>query len=256
LTQPTNIKKKIWIHGFNGRMGTNLQKQISESDIFQFIGGSDSKNQPLPSKENQLTPLVSDIILDFTSSKGNQELLEFMKNNKRKNSMALLIGSTGLNQNQITAWESIAKVNGNKVLLAPNTSLGCLLALKSALSISGLASANNFDIEIIETHHKNKIDQPSGTALHMANQLASSIPNSSVKENRTSKRVKNEIGIHAVRGGGVVGEHQIRFISEDEEVSISHRAFSRDLFAKGALILAKWLVSKPAGFYQLEDVDL
>ena len=166
-----------------------------------------------------------------------------------------LIGSTGLNPEQLSRWEQYAKSHNCPVLIAPNTSTGVLLTLQSALNIAKGLHGLDFDIEILESHHRNKIDSPSGTAMFLANNIAEH-EKLSLNTNRTGKRKTDELGVVALRGGSVFGEHTVRFMGDYEEIMITHRALSRDLFASGALTLGKWLMNQNQGrIVQLTEVS-
>ncbi|MEZ4742535.1 MAG: 4-hydroxy-tetrahydrodipicolinate reductase [Bdellovibrionota bacterium] len=240
---------KAWIHGYSGRMGEKIKQALENSSFFELIGGSSLEKKDL-TKINE-----TDIILDFSSALGNIELLNILETSNLEN-VAVLIGSTGIEARTKQLWNQLARSQKLSLLFAPNTSLGVLLAAKAALTIGKASYANDFDIEIVETHHKNKIDQPSGTANFFGEILAESISGVQLETNRTGARQKSEIGVHSIRGGGIFGEHEIRFINDHEEVRISHRAFDRDLFANGALVLARWLMRKSSGVYHLLDIDL
>jgi len=231
-------------------MGLKLKEFSQQSDFFTWHGGSSLENQNCSKFE------TADIILDFTSNDGNQALYERFQENRNNGTFCLLIGSTGVCEKTKESWRSLAKETKSRILFAPNTSIGVLLTAKAAMMTALAANNFDFDIEIVETHHRRKIDQPSGTAKFLGESIASQVNSLELKENRTGIREKNEIGMHAIRGGGVFGEHEVRMISDDEEICISHRALSRDLFAKGALALGKWLLSRPAGSYELLDVTL
>jgi Dihydrodipicolinate reductase len=139
----------------------------------------------------------------------------------------------------------------------PVTSLGVLVLKHRSLSLTRILRPHGFDIEICETHHKDKKEAPSGTALMLAKALQTTDQSLSLQgEKRQEKRKSNEIGIHALRGGGVFGEHEINFLGELETLSISHKALDRSLFAKGALVLARWLTNKEPGFYELDELKL
>ena len=164
--------------------------------------------------------------------------------------MKILIATTGLSKPHIHGWKELSQKQGNSILFAPNTSLGILLTMHASLQMASLLLKQKFDIEMTEAHHRNKIDAPSGTVKFLAEQIAKQ-ENLSISLNRTSKREDNELGIASIRGGSVFGEHTVHFMGEFEEISITHKALSRSLFAKGALTLGRWLMSKSAGQYGL-----
>ncbi|MBI2603906.1 MAG: 4-hydroxy-tetrahydrodipicolinate reductase [Deltaproteobacteria bacterium] len=245
-TQP-----KLWVHGLTGRMGASIRQELGAFH-FSLVGGSG-----LESGLSELSSGLSesDCIIDVTSPIGHDTLIEAFEGGELTKKR-VLICTTGLSKQQLGHWKQTAKPRGLTVLAAPNTSLGILLMLKSALAVAGLSLANGFDIEMEETHHRGKADAPSGTAIFLARNLCKTNPKLKVTSQRKGAREKNEIGISATRGGGVFGEHRIRFLGDHEELAITHRAFSRSLFARGALLLTEWLVKQQPGFHKLEEVSL
>ena len=186
-----------------------------------------------------------DIVIDFSIPSGTKALIKSLRSAKSK---VVLIGTTGLDETAKKEISKVAKSGGHRVLIAGNTSVGIFTLAKLAVSAAKTLTPLGFDVEITETHHRMKADAPSGTALLLADVMQRSIPGSAVVFNRKGPRKNNSIGIQSVRGGGVFGEHDIRLISDDEELSLSHRAFSRELFAKGALNLALEICDKvPSG---------
>lgn len=193
----------------------------------------------------------ADAIIDFSSAAGLYERLEFAA----EKNLPVVLAATGYSEED----EALVKKYAERIPLfkTGNLSLGInLLQLlaKQAAKILG----ENFDIEIIERHHNQKKDAPSGTAL----MLYESVSNASEEEMQATygrhgmvgARRKQEIGIHAVRGGTIVGEHEVMFAGEDEIVTVAHSARSRKVFAAGALKAAKWLIAKPAGLYNMNDL--
>ncbi len=246
------MKTKVWIHGISGRMGSLLKIEILKKESFALIGGSDDKTTA-----SELEKGLSDaqLVIDFSSAEGNHVLLERFKNLKISHPMSILICCTGLSITQRNLWGKLS-IHSLSILFAPNTSLGILMLAKSALAVAGLSKDAGFDIEIEECHHRNKKDSPSGTALFLGETLQSVLNESVLVSSRKEARKDNEIGINVSRGGGVFGEHKIRFLGEFEEFTIEHRAFSREVFAKGAMTLSQWLLKQKAGIYSLKDIQL
>lgn len=244
-------KAKVWIHGKSGKMGQEISRLCQASLWCENTGGSWDETSATDFAAGLNS---SEVILDFTSQEGNATLLSQIKKSCFKNKK-ILIGSTGLQKNQINDWKILTKELNLSILVAPNTSLGILLLLKSALAIAGICKEQGFDLEIEETHHRGKKDSPSGTALFLGRQIASEMK-ANLATSRQGPRQNHEIGIHATRAGGIYGEHKLRFISEEEELCFQHRALSRKLFAKGALVLAKWVASQPAGFFEVQDIPV
>jgi 4-hydroxy-tetrahydrodipicolinate reductase len=256
----------LWLNGSSGRMGLEIQKALlAGPSPFRLVGGSalTFEGETLHQGRNVTPELLAqalvkgkvDVIVDFSTPEGNDVLYAALAKAEAKG-LRVLIGTTGLGDKRLEAWKKLAKSRGLALLIAPNTSLGVLITVKAALTAAAPLVARGFDVEIVETHHKNKKDAPSGTAKFMADTLAASLPGKKVVTERDGARQPHEIGVHAVRGGGVFGEHEIRLIGEHEEVTVAHRAFSRALFASGALVLAGWLATQKPGVYGLLDVSV
>ena len=239
--------KNIWIHGISGKMGQNLQQTIVDTQQMQVLGGS--TQQDCSQLEKNLNNI--DLIVDFSTIDGNTTLIEILSEDHPK-IPCVLICTTGLSQKQIEHWQLLA--NKTPVLLAPNTSLGIFLLNRLAKQARSLLQQLDFDIQIEETHHRHKKDSPSGTALFLAEQLEQEM----CQDNLLGSKNKGEhrVEIHSTRGGGVFGQHSIRFLGEFEELTISHQSFSRGLFSKGALKMGSWLMKQPKGFYTLESLTL
>ena len=240
-------------------MGRAVTNGVAETDGCEIIAGIDVFTEerygyPVFSSPALISKEITDkadAIIDFSNPSALAGLLEYAV----KNSIPAVICTTGLNDSQInlikTASEKIP------VFFSANMSIGvnlvCELAKKAAAVLG-----DAYDIEIIEIHHNQKIDAPSGTALMIADAINDELENSYKYEyNRQSKRekrTKKEIGIHAVRGGTITGEHQVMFAGHDEIITISHSARSKELFATGAINAAKFICSKPAGLYNMSDM--
>lgn len=257
---------RLWLHGASGRMGQEIQKAVfADPEHFSFVGGSSRtfegeafyQGRPVTPEllGDRLLKDKPEVIIDFSTLEGNQTLRQAVRAGQVRGAR-ILIGTTGFDETVMTEWQALACDFDLTVLMAPNTSIGILLTAQAALKAALPLSRLGFDIEITETHHRMKKDAPSGTAKFLAQTLASGIGGLNVMSRQGGARQTGEIGMHAVRGGGVVGEHEVRIIGDYEEIKISHRAFSRQLFASGALVLAKWLRGKKPGFYGLLDVSL
>lgn len=233
---------KIWISGICGRMGQKIQEWILKSETMEFVGGVDKDQGSYEDIKK------TDLILDFSSPEGNKRLFETLLSNNLKDK-SILIGTTGLEESQKSEWKKLS--TSNRVMIAANTSLG-IITLVSVLS-KVATTLKGFDIELTEAHHRNKKDAPSGTALLLADSIIRQRPELYVNTDRNKLRDKNEIGVVSIRGGSVFGEHSLRFLSDEEELEFSHRALSRDLFAKGALHLGAWLEKQQNGFYSIFD---
>ncbi|MFW7378211.1 MAG: 4-hydroxy-tetrahydrodipicolinate reductase [Oligoflexus sp.] len=261
---------KLWINGFDGRMGQSIRKLLLDDPHFELLGGSSHERiffSEAGSKQDQflIEPYSDDqliqglkkaeLLIDFSSVEGNEKLCKVLTKHKLTG-LAVLVGSTGLKEKSLHAWQHYcAELNG-KVLIAPNTSLGVYLSVKLAQQAASLLRPMDFDIEILEAHHRHKKDAPSGTALFIAEMLAEQ-ENLQPIWKRDGLREEDEIGIAVLRGGSVFGEHEIRFMGELEELSIAHRALSRQLFAEGALKLGRWIDQAAVGrLYRLVDIPI
>ncbi|MFK7823401.1 MAG: 4-hydroxy-tetrahydrodipicolinate reductase [Oligoflexales bacterium] len=242
-------QKNLWIFGISGRMGQEIQDLSHHQKQINLLGGTEEDTSL---KTNVSGVGEADLVLDFSGANGNKALLNLLAD-ERLEKKAILIGSTGISSEDLNRWKDLASEFSHNILLAPNTSLGIYLSLQAALNIASICTGHGFDLEIEETHHKHKKDSPSGTAVYLAKQLAEETSFNPVY-GRDNIRHDKEIGVQATRGGGVFGEHKIRFLGEHEEISISHRAYSRTLFAKGALVLGHWILKQKPGLYQISDI--
>jgi len=245
----------IILHGCNGRMGKAVIAAVDEDSSSKIVAGVDvletSLTFPTYTDINKCKE-TADVIIDFSNSKATPALLEFAKNK----SIPLVLCTTGLTdsdmENVKKASESIA------ILKSANMSLGVNLIINLVKKAAEILYDSNFDIEIIEKHHNQKLDAPSGTAMAIADAINESLNNSLEyiydRSQTREKRKKNQIGIHAIRGGTIVGEHEVIFAGKNEIVEISHKAMSREIFATGALKAAKFLSGKPAGFYTMNNI--
>lgn len=246
----------ILLSGCNGKMGKAVTASVASTDGCEIVGGIDIYAESLNGYPVFASPaLVSkdivekaDVIIDFSNPSALAGLLEFAV----ENSIPAVISTTGLNDAQINLLKNAAaKI---PVFFSANMSIGvnllCELSKKAAKVLG-----DSFDIEIVEMHHNKKIDAPSGTALMIADaikgELDESIKYEYDRHSKREKRTKNEIGIHAVRGGTITGEHEVIFAGHDEIIKISHSARSKELFATGAVNAAKFICGKPAGLYDM-----
>lgn len=252
---------KAWINGYSGRMGQEIAEAAKDDQQLQIVGGSGHmllKTQMRELEKYDVKDLAKalkeiDIIIDFSNIDGNHLLYQALESIEDK---AVLIGTTGLSKERRDLWKKLAIDNSHRILFAPNTSLGVLLTMKVTQQLAATLHPRDFDIEIVESHHRHKSDSPSGTAKLLADRICDKVPLEIVTD-RTGKRRDNELGIVALRGGSVFGEHEVRFMGDFEEISVTHRALSRSLFAKGSLILGHWLAQKKQnGHYGLVDIEI
>ena len=245
----------VILHGCNGRMGQMLSELISKDEEMTVVAGiepsGEAKNDYPVYKSFDELKETADVIIDFSTASAIDSLLDYCE----KTHTPLVLCSTGLSEAQLDRVERLAKVSA--VLVSANMSLGINVLLKLLKSVTKTLYENGFDIEIVEKHHNQKLDAPSGTALALADVMKDELDDISYNLDRTKvrkKRERNEIGISAVRGGTIVGEHEVIFAGTDEVIEIKHTAYSRAIFAKGAISAAKFLKGKSAGKYNMSDV--
>lgn len=244
----------IILCGANGKMGNVIKDIVSKRDDCRIAAGIDlnteSDSFPIYSSFDEIKE-EADVIIDFSNPALLDDLLDFAV----KKSMPVVIATTGYDEGQKKQIEEASRKTS--VFFTYNMSLGInLLAnlAKKAVQVLG----DGFDIEIIEKHHNQKIDAPSGTALMLADAICEEL-NKPMKyeydrHSKREKRTKNEIGMHAVRGGTIVGEHEIMFAGRDEIITLSHSARSKEVFAVGAVNAALFLKDKPAGMYSMKEM--
>lgn len=242
---------KIAVCGACGKMGANIAELLADDGEAEYFCGIDPRgdNVKVYKTFKEITE-KPDVIIDFSSPAVLSDELEYAV----KNNVPAVIGSTGFTPAQLAEIDVAAKKVA--VFRTANFSLGvnllCQLVKRAAETLG-----EKFDIEIIEKHHNQKVDAPSGTALMLADSASSAFDGGKNylkgREGICGKR-GNEIGIHAVRGGTIVGEHEVMFCGEDEIVTLSHSARSKKVFAAGAIKAAKWLAGKPAGLYNMGDL--
>jgi len=245
----------VILHGCNGRMGQMLSELISKDEEMKVVAGiepsGEAKNDYPVYKSFDELKETADVIIDFSTASAIDSLLDYCE----KTHTPLVLCSTGLSEAQLGRVERLAKVSA--VLVSANMSLGINVLLKLLKNVTKTLYGNGFDIEIVEKHHNQKLDAPSGTALALADVMKDELDDISYNLDRTKvrkKRERNEIGISAVRGGTIVGEHEVIFAGTDEVIEIKHTAYSRAIFAKGAMSAAKFLSGKSAGKYSMSDV--
>ena len=243
---------KIIINGYSGSMGKVLTKCANEDSELEIVCGASKDDLDVPFKTYQnMSDLEesADVIIDFSHHSTIDDTLSYAIKTKTP----IVIATTGFNEEEL---EKIKKAsNIIPIFHSSNMSLGVNVLVK--LVKEAAKSLNGFDIEIIEKHHNKKLDAPSGTAVMIANGVKEVLPDSEYiygRHGRSDKRNSNEIGIHAIRGGTIVGEHTTIFAGHDEVVEIKHSAQSKDIFAKGAIAAAKFLVKQEAGYYNMNNM--
>jgi len=247
---------RIIINGCNGKMGQVVAKMAAADPAFFVVAGVDKSPSALENPFPVFSRLAelhheADVIIDFSRPEALPDLLEYAK----KHQTAVVIATTGLSQEDYKEIENYAR--NIPVFISANMSVGVNLMIDLVQKAASLLG-NDYDIEIIEKHHNQKVDAPSGTALTLANAINAVFLNSKSyvygRHSKTEKRTNTEIGIHAIRGGTIVGDHQVLFIGKDEVLEINHFAHSKQIFAAGALRAAQYLYQKPAGLYNMKDV--
>jgi len=247
---------KIIIHGCGGKMGKVVEGIVNRDENTTVVAGVDPRDgitADYPVFKNIAECNVkADAIIDFSTASAIPALLEYCK---KTNTPAILC-TTGfsdeLNAQVKEASESVA------LLKSANMSVGVNLIMNLVKKAADVLYGSGFDIEILEKHHNQKIDAPSGTAVAIADSINEELKNkltyvydrSQVRE----KRTHDQLGISSIRGGTIVGEHDVIFAGQDEIITISHTAMSKEIFAVGAVKAAKFIAGKPAGFYTMKDV--
>ncbi|MBR3637271.1 MAG: 4-hydroxy-tetrahydrodipicolinate reductase [Lachnospiraceae bacterium] len=247
---------KVIMCGCNGHMGRVINDIIAREKDMQIVAGIDTYQEipntyPVFAKFDECD-VAADVVIDFSNASVTNDLLDYCV----KTGTPVVLCSTGLSEEQLLKVEETSKKVA--VLKSANMSLGINLIIKLLKEATGVLADAGFDIEIVEKHHNRKLDAPSGTALA----LADSINNASDgkytyvydRSTRRAKRDENEIGISSVRGGSIVGEHDVIFAGQDEVITFSHTAYSRALFGRGAVSAAAFLAGKGPGLYDMQDV--
>ena len=247
---------KVIMHGCNGKMGQTITSLIAADEEIEIVAGIDAvdsgKNDyPVFSSISECT-VAAAAGLDFSVAAAVDALLDYCVEKK----LPCVLCTTGLSEAQLTKVQEASKQVA--ILKSANMSLGINMLLKLLKEAAKTLSPAGFDIEIVEKHHNQKLDAPSGTAIALADSINEAMggsyeyvyDRSQVRQKRDAK----ELGISAVRGGTIVGDHDVIFAGADEVVTFSHRAYSKAVFGKGAIQAAKFLAGKPAGLYDMADV--
>ena len=242
----------IAICGANGKMGKTIYNCIKEREDCTVVAGIDLYTEqyadfPIVESPDKL-PVKPDVIIDFSNPASLDALLDYCLST----GTPVVVASTGYSDEQISKIKAAAEQI--PVFFTFNMSLGINLLVtlaKKAASVLG----DQFDIEIVEKHHNQKIDAPSGTAIMLANAINETLDNSKTyvydRHSRRQKREKSEIGMHAIRGGTIVGEHDVIFAGHDEVITLSHSAASKTVFAEGSINAAIFIKDREAGLYDM-----
>lgn len=246
----------MMMHGCNGAMGRVITELVKGQDTIAIVAGVDKYDgvkQDYPVyKDLEDVKEEADVVVDFSAASAVDRLLDYCTRKK----LPVVLCTTGLSREQV---EKVSQAAGETaVLRSANMSLGINLLLKIVKEAAQALAAAGFDMEIVEKHHNQKLDAPSGTALALADSINEAMDRQYHyvydRSGRHEKRDGKEIGISAVRGGSIVGEHDVVFAGTDEVVTFSHTAYSKAVFAKGAVEAAKFLAGKTAGLYSMADV--
>lgn len=247
---------RLIMHGCNGKMGQVITRMVKEDPEVAIVAGVDkytgiSNDYPVYDEIGKCS-VEADALIDFSNAAAVDELLAYCREKK----LPVVLCTTGLSEEQLKKVEEAAKETA--VLRSANMSLGVNLLMKILKDAARVLAPEGFDIEIVEKHHNRKVDAPSGTAIALAdsvNDALDGVYSYTYDRSRERKaRDSREIGISAVRGGTIVGEHEVIFAGEDEVIEFKHTAYSKALFARGAVAAAKYLAGKPAGRYDMSDV--
>lgn len=247
---------KVIIHGAGGYMGKVVAEQAAADSEVEVVAGIDVVDDgthkfPMFTKADDCDA-EADVVIDFSVAAAVDGLLDFCE--KRK--LPVVLCTTGLSEEQLARVEALAKEVA--VLRSANMSLGVNALLSLVKKAASVFAPAGFDMEIVERHHNRKLDAPSGTAIALADAMNEELDHAYTyvydRSERRQARDAKEIGISAVRGGNIVGQHEVIFAGMDEVITINHQATSRAVFGKGAIEAAKFLKGKPAAMYSMGDV--
>ena len=261
------MKPALIINGAAGRMGKRIVALAYESKKFDIVGATDYAQHPDLGKDIGTLagiepinvelaadfPESADVMIDFSLPQATDAVIDYCA----KNGVALMLGTTGLSDEQTAKLKNAATKIA--VVQATNMSLGMNLLFATVGKVAK-ALGENYDIEIVEAHHRFKKDAPSGTALSLAEAVCKETgrdyPGSLThgREGKEATRQEGTIGMHAIRGGDIVGEHSVIYSTLGETVTLSHSAHTRDTFVRGALRAAEWVAGQKPGLYNMQDV--
>ena len=246
----------VIMHGCNGKMGHNIAALIADDPEITLAAGVDAFDEgknPFPVfKDIRDCDTEADVIIDFSAAPAVDNLLTYCEEKK----VPCVLCTTGLSEEQLQRVEEVSKKVA--ILKSANMSLGINMLLKLLKEAAKTLVPAGYDIEIVEKHHNLKKDAPSGTALALGDAINEEFDNEFTyvfdRSTRREARPKEEIGFASVRGGTIVGDHDVIFAGTDEVITFSHSAYSKAVFAKGAIQAAKYLKGKPAGLYNMSNV--
>ena len=247
---------KMIMHGCNGKMGQVITKIVKEDANAEIVAGIDKymgiQNDYPVFESIDKCDVEANVVIDFSNAAAVDGLLDYCVEKQ----VPVVLCTTGLSEEQLGKVQEASKKVA--VLKSANMSLGVNMLLKLLQDATKILAPAGFDIEIVERHHNQKVDAPSGTALAMADSINAAMNDEYTytydRSQVRQKRDKKEIGISAVRGGTIVGEHEVIYAGEDEVIEFKHTAHSKAVFAKGAVEAGKFLKGKGAGLYDMKDV--
>ena len=247
---------KIIMHGCNGKMGQVITDMVKNDDTAEIVAGIDvvdNRDNGYPVfTDIDACDVPADVIIDFAAAVAVDKLLDYSVKHK----IPVVLCTTGLSEAQIAKVEEASRKVA--VLRSANMSLGINTLMKLLKEAANIFAPAGYDIEIVEKHHNQKVDAPSGTAIALADSINEARNNEYEyvydRNQVRKKRDKKELGISAVRGGTIVGEHEVIFAGVDEVIEFKHTAYSKSVFAKGAVEAGKYLAGKSAGLYNMSDV--
>jgi 4-hydroxy-tetrahydrodipicolinate reductase len=263
---------KAAVAGIAGRMGSRIAQLILETDGIELASGFEHPDHPVVGKDiaeaiggsafgkpvsarPEDALMEAEVLIDFTNAHASIDHLEAVAEAGK----AIVIGSTGFTPEQVKTVRARVMSAGVPCVLAPNMSRGVNILFKLVEEAARLLGPD-FEVEIVETHHRHKKDAPSGTALKLAEVAAQALDRDLTKVGRYERhgligeRPREQIGVQTLRGGDIVGEHAVLFAGMGERIEIGHRAHNRDNFVRGAIHAAKWIVGQPAGLYDMQKV--
>lgn len=247
---------RVIMHGCNGKMGQVISGLVAADPAVEMVAGIDvwddgHNTYPVFADINDCD-VEADCLIDFSTASAVEKMLDYCVAKK----LPCVLCTTGLSEAQLQKMKEASE--STAILKSANMSLGINLLLKMLKEAAGVLAPAGFDMEIVEKHHNLKVDAPSGTALALADSINEEFNNEYEyvydRSSRREKRPAKEIGISAVRGGTIVGDHDVIFAGADEVITFSHTAYSKAVFGKGAVQAAKFLAGKEAGMYNMGDV--
>ncbi|MFA6801501.1 MAG: 4-hydroxy-tetrahydrodipicolinate reductase [Acholeplasmataceae bacterium] len=230
---------RILISGISGKMGQLLKSDILSSNDFEFAGGFDLV-------EDIKEPLIFDVCVDFSHVSQVNKVIDYVKHMNKP----LVIATTGLSDDHFKYIDQASK--SIAIFQSYNYSFGIQVLLKALQSV--LPMISDFDIEITEKHHQYKVDAPSGTAITIYEEIKKQRKDAEPIYQYDSQRKSNQVGIHSLRAGSIVGEHEVLLATKDEMITIKHEALSKQIFTQGALRAAKFINDKKSGLYHMTDL--